>query len=163
VNELKIIVVYDSAYGNTEKIARAIAGSLGAAGEVGVWRAGEMKEPDLKGVGLVVAGSPTQGFRPLPTVQKWLDGIPEDDLKGVKAAAFDTRIGGKEAGGAGKFIARLGGYAATRIASTLKKKGADLVAEPEGFMVNDSKGPLGKGELERAAEWGKKIAEAAMR
>ena len=160
VRELKIIVIYDSAFGNTEKVARAIAGGLAAAGEVKVVRASEMGTGDLSGVNMIVIGSPTQGFRPLATVQDLLDNLPET-LKGTKAAAFDTRIGGKDAKAAGRFVARLGGYAAARIAGSMKKKGLHLIAEPEGFLVNDSKGPLAQGELERAEEWGRKIAESA--
>ncbi len=160
VRALKIILVYDTAYGNTEKIARAIAGGMASAGEVRLIRADKAQANELKEADLIIIGSPTQGFRPLALVQKLLEEIPANSLKGIKAAAFDTRIAGEEAKGAGRLIAKIGGYAAPRIASALKKKGLDLIAEPEGFNVNDTKGPLGQGELERAAEWGKKIAES---
>jgi len=39
----------------------------------------------------------------------------------------------------------------------LKGKGGYLTAQPDGFIVEDSEGPLKKGELERAASWAKKI------
>ena len=48
---------------------------------------------------------------------------------------------------------RVLGYAAGRIANRLERKGGHLAAEPEGFIVEDSEGPLKKGELERAAIW----------
>ncbi|MDD5700495.1 MAG: flavodoxin domain-containing protein [Dehalococcoidales bacterium] len=158
VRALKIILVYDTAYGNTEKIARAVADGMASTGEVRLVRADKIQVNELKGADLIMIGSPTQGFRPLAPVQKLLEDIPVNSLKGIKAAAFDTRIAGEEAKGAGRFIARIGGYAASRIAGALKRKGLDLIAEPEGFNVNDTKGPLGQGELERAAEWGKKVA-----
>ena len=50
------------------------------------------------------------------------------------------------------------GYAAKPIADRLEKKGGQLAVPPEGFYVTDTEGPLVEGELERAAEWARKIA-----
>jgi flavodoxin I len=50
-------------------------------------------------------------------------------------------------------------YAAGKIADSLKKKGATLMASPEGFFVKGKEGPLKEGELERAAGWAKGILE----
>jgi hypothetical protein len=50
-----------------------------------------------------------------------------------------------------------GGYAANTIASTLKKKGGQLLVPPEGFLVTGEQGPLKEGELERAARWAGQI------
>lgn len=52
---------------------------------------------------------------------------------------------------------KVGGYAAGRIAETLKKKGGNLVMPPEGFFVKGKEGPLKEGELERTANWGEVI------
>jgi flavodoxin len=156
---MKIIIIYDSAFGNTEKIARAIFDGFDSQEERELFRVNDISSQQLKDANLIIVGSPTQGFRPLPSIQKFLETIPEDLFKNINVAAFDTRIGGKEAGKTGKFVARLGGYAATRIASTLTKKGGKLIVTPEGFNVNDSKGPLGQGEFERASSWAKEILE----
>ncbi len=56
-------------------------------------------------------------------------------------------------------LLRVFGYAAGRITNSLKSKGGHLAAEPEGFIVEDSEGPLKQGELERAAIWAKGIVE----
>jgi hypothetical protein len=56
-----------------------------------------------------------------------------------------------------RFIVNTGGYAASTIAKALKKKGANLIAAPEGFLVTGEQGPLKDGELDRAAEWAKQI------
>jgi hypothetical protein len=45
--------------------------------------------------------------------------------------------------------------AAERIAKALAKKGGRLVAELEGFIVEQKEGPLKQGELERASNWAK--------
>jgi len=56
---MKTLIVYDSAYGNTEKVARAIGDAV--MGEVEVLRVGEVNSSELKIYDLLIFGSPTQG------------------------------------------------------------------------------------------------------
>jgi flavodoxin I len=142
---MRALVVYDSFYGNTEEIAKAIGEAI-TGGEVSVLRAGEVGPPEMENISLLVVGAPTQGGRATPAIRDFLNRISKGEINGVDAAAFDTRVTSK--------VAKIFGYAAGKIASNLKKKGANLVAEPEGFFVEGTKGPLTEGELERAAAWG---------
>ena len=103
---------------------------------------------------LLVVGAPTRAFRPSDAIKAFLKELPNDSLKDVKVAAFDTRIDPKDIGNPIlKFMANTFGYAAEPIAKGLVKKGGVLVGEPMGFVVLDSEGPLREGELERAADW----------
>jgi flavodoxin len=145
---MKALVIYDSQYGNTEKIAKAIGGAIGA--DVKVARFGEVKAAELGSYDLLIVGSPTQGGRYTMSMKDFLDAIPSDALKNVRVASFDTRLKTK--------LAKVFGYAATRIADTLKIKGGNLLAPAEGFLVKGVKGPIIEGELERAAAWAKDIA-----
>jgi flavodoxin I len=147
---MKALIVYDSVYGNTEKIARAIAEFITPPYEVKVLRMGEADPSELESTDLLIVGSPTHGGRPTPAVQDLLNKVPK--LQGINVAAFDTRIPTKLVG--------VFGYAAGRIANNLKKKGGNLIASPVGFFVTGSKGPLKEGELERAADWAKGILES---
>ena len=54
-------------------------------------RVGDVKPGQFAGLKLLVIGSPTQRFRPTAAISNLLKGIPENSLKGVKVAAFDTR------------------------------------------------------------------------
>ncbi|HEX9896370.1 MAG TPA: flavodoxin family protein [Dehalococcoidales bacterium] len=146
---MKVLIVYDSLYGNTEKIAKAIGSAI--VGEVKVLPVSEANPAELKSLDLFIVGSPTQGGMATKAMQAFLNKLPEVSLKGINVAAFDTRM-------TTKFV-RIFGYAAKRIASSLKAKGGNLVVPPEGFFVTGSKGPLKVGELERAANWAKGIAE----
>lgn len=146
---MKALIVYDSTYGNTEKIAKAIGAAL--TGEVKVLRAGEGNPAELNAFDLLVIGSPTYGGRPMPSVAELLNKIPESAIKGKNIAAFDTRIPTK--------LAKIFGYAADRIAKNLKEKGGNLVVPGEGFFVNGKEGPLKEGELERAASWAKELSK----
>ena len=81
VIQMSALVMYDSVFGNTEKIARAIADALGPHGSVEMLRAGEITPARLTGLDLLVVGSPTRGFRPTEAVANTLKGLrgrPQD-------------------------------------------------------------------------------------
>ena len=156
---MRALIVYDSFYGNTEEIARTIAGALESSFEVKVVRPVEVNLSELCSIDLLFVGSPTRGFRPSELVQAFIDSIPGDTLKGIDVAAFDTRIPGSEVGKGLRLLMKMGGYAAPRIAKVLEKKGGNLVVPPEGFFVKDKEDPLQEGELERAASWARRIAK----
>ena len=155
---MKAIVIYDSIFGNTEQIAQAIGNTLGSQDEVGLFRVGNIRPEQLKGSELILVGSPTRGFRPTKPITVFLDRIPVDGIKGVKVAAFDTRISLDDINSPVlRFFVRIFGYAAKPIADRLKKKGGELAVPPEGFYVKASEGPLKEGELDRAANWARQI------
>lgn len=145
---MRALVVYDSVYGNTEEIAKAIGGAI--TGEVEVLRAGKVGPSKLETITLLVVGAPTQRGRVTPAIRDFLDRVSKPEVRGMNVATFDTRFSTKLVG--------IFGYAAGKIASNLKKKGANLIVDPEGFFVEGTKGPLKEGELERAAAWGKGLA-----
>lgn len=157
---MKALVIYDSLYGNTEKIAQAIGGPLGSQAEVGILRVSDVKPEHLAGLALLIVGSPTQRFRPTAGITSFLKSIPKDGLKGIKVAAFDTRLTEAEVEKVRilAFFVRIYGYAAKPISNWLKKKGGELIAPPEGFYVVGMEGPLAEGELERAVDWARQIA-----
>jgi flavodoxin I len=158
---MKTMIVYDSFYGNTEKIARAIGAALGAPEEVAVLRAGEVQGERLSGLELLVVGSPTRGFRPTAAVTDLLKRVAPGALNGVRVAAFDTRIALEDIRSTLlRFFVKTGGYAARPIARRLEKSGGTLMAPPEGFLVEGSEGPLKENELARAGEWARGIAAA---
>jgi flavodoxin len=156
------MVVYDSAYGNTEQVAQAIGAALGTPGEVEILRVGEVSPQQLAGVTLLIVGSPTQRFTATGATTAFLKSIPEDGLQGVRVAAFDTRFTERDIGKVRilAFLVRIFGYAAQPIGDRLVKKGGELAVPPEGFYVGNTKGPLLEGELERAAEWAQEILAA---
>lgn len=147
---MKVLLVFDSVEGNTEKIARAIAAALAPA-VVKTVRPGEAGSSDFKSFDLVVVGAPTMGGRPSPPMQAYLSGIPTDALKGIDVAAFDTRLK--------TWWVKIFGFAAEKIARSLSGQGGKLLAPAAGFFVLGSKGPLKEGELERAGDWIKGLVQ----
>ncbi len=160
---MNVLVLFDTQFGNTEKIARAIGGAFPSTASVRVQNATPKGSLVLEHVDLLIVGGPTQRQRMTAGLKEILETIPRRSLKGVEAAAFDTRY---------RMSALLTGSAAARIARLLKKAGAHLTVPPESFFMARDEPPqsqkrrhelehLEPGEVERAADWARRLAEAA--
>lgn len=159
---MKILVIFESEFGNTQKVAEAIGAALDKAE---VRHVDAVNPADLMAFDYIVVGGPTQKQNFTEGMGKFLESIPKNGLKDVKFAAFDTRISIDDVQSrAERFAARLflHRYAAKPIASNLKEKGGVEILEPEGFYVMDTEGPLKDGELERATAWAQKITHKVM-
>ncbi len=155
---MQALVIYDSVFGNTEKIAQSIASGLRTAHETQCLRAGSVSVAQILAADILVVGSPTRSFRATPATHSVLEAIPSAALQGKKVAAFDTRL--LMSGVKGLLFRKIidkGGYAAPLIACELQGKAGTLALPAEGFFVKGEEGPLVSGELERAVDWGKKL------
>ncbi len=166
---MKAIVVYESHWGNTAAIARAIAEGIGP--EAHALSTAEATDAVMAGADLIVAGAPLLGFslptdsmlkgmatntgkdpRPpdlsQPSMRAWLETLP----KGVgRAGSFETRIWWSP------------GSAAKTILAKLEATGYRPAAKAQRFVVQGKYGPLRDGELERAKAWGAELAQAMTR
>jgi len=134
------LVVFDSNSGNTQLIAEAVAEAIGphtpTASVTGIG-------PDsLTDVDLLVVGCPIIGWRPSPRMQEFLNRLGHGSMRGIHAAAFDTRV-----------RLPIHGDAAGRVSRALEAAGAHIAAKPAGFIVEGKTGPLAAGELDRARQW----------
>ena len=161
---MKTIVVYESLWGNTATIARAIAEGFGP--EARVFSTAEATREVLSGADLIVAGSPLFAFQ-LPTekiretirskaatfptppnlshpsLRSWLETVPPG--KG-RCAAFETRIWWSPGGAIGT------------IQKALQAVGYEPLMRGKRFRVVGMHGPLKAGEMDRAREWGERLA-----
>lgn len=160
---MNILLVYDSVFGNTEKITHAIRDSMVFQENVRTLRVSDINPDRLTGLDLLIVGSPTRAFRPTKEITAFLNRIPANGLKGVKVAAFDTRLSAADNRSfLFRILAKRFGYAAEPIADRLVKKGGKLIVPPEWFIVKDSEGPLKSGEIEHAAEWARSVIEVSL-
>lgn len=155
---MQTLIVYDTFFGNTEEIAYSIGTVLFTRKLAEIYKVGDIRNDQIKGIELLVVGSPTRGFLPTKAILEFINGFTPNSLDGVKVVAFDTRtLMNDKVPGILKLFARLFGYAAEKIAARLEKKGGKLILPPEGFMVEGSEGPLVANELKRAEKWGRQI------
>lgn len=167
----RALVVYESMWGNTSQVAEAIAHGL--SGSMAVDLAEVHVAPKLPGaeVDLVVAGGPTHAFsmtrentradavrqgasRPPFDLglREWLEALPSGHHEQV-IATFDTRV---------DKVRHLPGSAAKGAAKVARRHGFHEAAHHESFYVQDTQGPLLAGELDRAAAWGRRLAQSAV-
>lgn len=145
---MKALVVYDSTFGNTENIAKAVAAGIGNGTPAIHVKAVEAK--DLDAVGLLVIGSPVISGRTSRPIQDYLKSLTEQTAARLNVASFDTRLPSA--------FATMFGNAATRTVKQLAALGSRVIAKPEGFIVQGQKGPLVDGEIDRAARWGSDLS-----
>jgi flavodoxin len=146
------LVIYYSQFGNTKKVAEAIAEVLRQAGTARTISVEKLTAADLEGVDLVVMGSPTHSMNLPEAVRPVFDELPKRALRGAAVVAFDTsyKISG--------FLARM--TAAKRLDRNLRKLGGKRLMAPETFFVKKEEGyPLYDGEIERARRWAQEIVE----
>lgn len=148
---MNALIVYFSKFGNTQKIAEAIAERLRSEGSVRVMRMDQLTTSDFNEIGLVVMGSPTHRMNLPEAVRPVFETLPRRILRGTPVAAFDTSY--KMSGWLARFTA------APRLARKLRKLGGKRIVPPETFHVVEKEGPLYEGEIERAKAWANSIIE----
>jgi hypothetical protein len=173
-DHMKAIVVYESYWGNTASVARAVAAGLGEGARA--MSTSEAAGEALAGIDLIVAGSPIIAFslpsektrndmlaKPdkkapsppdlsHPSIRTWLVALPHAAVSGggkvVRAAAFETGFKLSPGGSAGKIL------------KMLREKGYLPAAKKQRFLVKTGYGPMKEGELDRARAWGAELAKS---
>ncbi len=157
---MRIMVIYDSAYGNTEEIAKAVAEGLKDKGEVSVFKVDNVRPGDIKDIDLLIVGSPTRVFSPTRAIVDFIRAIPEGALEGTRIATFDTRFSFRDVRSRLMYnLMIMFGYAARPLTRKLVRKGGECIIKPEGFYVEGYRGPLKDDEVERASRWAEQIGE----
>jgi flavodoxin len=147
---MNTLVIYDSQFGNTERIAQAIASMLSEFGQARAIRVDPTHPVDFQGVDLLILGCPTQGWKPTPAMQTFLGNVSPKSLRGLAVACFDTRFDKPR---------WMTGSAARVMDKKLRAMGVLPALPPESFFVAGTEGPLASGELERAAKWARMLRE----
>jgi len=167
---MKILIVHESLFGNTKRVAEAIAEGLRRGSPPGDGRSvlvvdtdgAPSKVPD--DVSLLLVGGPTHAFSmtrpgtredavskgapssPRLGVREWIDAaMPRADLPVI---TFDTRV----------HVRMMPGSAAASAAKSLRHHGFRNADRGETFWVEGTEGPLTEGELDRAVAWGESLA-----
>lgn len=155
---MRVLIVYDSVFGNTEKIAQAMATGVSSPHSVQLVRVGEFTSELLDSADICVVGSPTRAFKPTQDITTWYNTRSTDAFHNMKCAAFDTRVSPEDIKSPLlRCMVKTFGYASKHIHKALLRRGGGFSAPPEGFFVQDKEGPLKAGEEERASLWMKEL------
>ena len=146
----KAVIVYESKYGNTRRVAEAIAkGMREVSGTEAALR--ELKEVDikeLKDFDAIVVGSPNHIGTATQSVRKFIGEMGKLGLEGKVVAVFDTYMGGDFK------------KAVKKMEKAIKEKvgGVKLPVPGLSIRVDKMKGPVTEGEMPGAREFGEKVA-----
>ncbi|HEX6542798.1 MAG TPA: flavodoxin domain-containing protein [Ktedonobacterales bacterium] len=150
------MVIYATRYGNTGRIAEAIAEGLRPHGDVSLLPMDEVSAIPSNGIDLMVVGGPTEGHGMTDPVARFFDHLDINAMHGKAIVAFDTRF---------RWPRWLSGSAGAAITRRLRRMGAHVVAPPESFFVAGGiNSPvtdeplLEPGETERATSWAATLA-----
>lgn len=148
---MKTLIVYDSYYGNTKKMAEEL--KKGIEGEVVVLNASDAIKENIKEVDYLIIGSPTRAFSATSNIKKFIKNNKKTNFDKMKIAVFDTRMNVDEAPKILKFLASKFGFATNKMEKWLLKAGGKIAIKSEGFFVTEIQGPLKEGEIDRAKTW----------
>jgi hypothetical protein len=168
---IRALVAYESMFGNTERVAKAVAAGLGLESvETVVFDVSGPSPVDVRDIDLLVVGAPTHAFSlsrastrteavsqggresaEASGMREWIETLPHDWTAPL-AAAFDTRA---------TKVRYLPASASRRAAHLLAKHGCRMVTSPAGFLVEGVPGPLESREVEHAIAWARQVAVAA--
>ena len=154
--ETKGLVVYDTSYGNTKKIAETIAQTLEESGiRVDLFHVKDVKRLSAKDYGFFVLGSPTRFGTMSFAMRGFLGKVKGEEWMNRPFTAFDTenpeniehaRLENKE------------WSAAEKIAARLKEKRMNQLMPVLKASVLGQKGPLVEGEIERTRGYAWELA-----
>lgn len=147
----KALVVYDSVYGNTEKVARALAKGLEDAGvDVECVRVDAAKFDEFGAYDLLVVGGPVHAWSASKPIKAFLERLKSvEGLRGKKAFALDTKMS----------RSRLAGSAGGKIEGKLKSLGLTIVKPHASAVVKGRDGPLEEGAEETFKQLGAELAK----
>ncbi|MEM3577541.1 MAG: flavodoxin domain-containing protein [Candidatus Bathyarchaeia archaeon] len=147
---VKVLVIYESKYGNTRRVAETIVEGMKEVGGI-EYSIKELKEVDLGKVAdydAVLIGSPNHIGGPTRGIKGFIDKLGGLQLKGKLFAVFDTYMGNDFEKAVKKMEKRI-----SEKAPELKQIASGLSIKVQGI-----KGPIVENELSKCKEFGKGIA-----
>jgi len=147
---MKVLVAFDTKYGNTETVAKTIVEGIKSAEGIEVTLS-NMKKVDFKkldGYDAILMGCPTHFGGPTRGAKKFIDKLGKLELKGKKIAVFDTYIKEDFEKSVKKMEERI----------SERSPGLQLLLPGLSIQVEDMKGPILEEELPKCREFGKRVA-----
>jgi len=146
----KVIVVYESKYGNTKQVAETIIEGINEIQRIEtVLKEPKHMEPtEVLDYDVILIGSPNHFGGPTRGIKKFIDKLGKLPLKEKMFAVFDTYIKGDFEKAVKKMEKRI----------NEKVLGLKQIAPGLSIKVQGMKGPILEEELPKCKDFGKKIA-----
>ena len=136
-------MIFDTRYGNTEKVARALEAGLTKSGiQTNCLGIENLRIGSLNQYDLICVGGPTQYRTASKSMQEFLDALADAKLSGKLAFAFDTRRDSFLAGSAAKYIV-----------GKLRHQGLKIICQNESAIIVSSGPERRKDQFSDKDEW----------
>ena len=151
---MNVLIVYATKYGNTEKVAKLIAEGITSVGsnEVIVKNVKDVKLKEAASYELILFGSPVHFGRHVGAMKKFINKIPNSQLKVNAYAVFDTYILTDFEKGVKSIEQQV-----KEVMPDLTKASPGLSIKVEGTGM--SKGPISSEDLPKCKEYGIKLVK----
>jgi len=151
---VKVLIVYDTKYGNTEKVAKLIAEGITSTdgNEVIVNNVKDVKLKEETSYDLILIGSPNHFGRHIGSIKKFINKLPKSQLKVNAYAVFDTYITVDFEKAVKKMEKQI-----SELMPDLPKASPGLSIKVEG--TGASKGPIVNEDLPKCKEFGIKLVQ----
>lgn len=147
-----VVVIYDSVFGNTEKIAKALAFGISKHDvPVDCFKVDEIDIQNLVEYDLLAIGGPTHMLSLSKHMKEFLETLNTVNLNGKKGFCFDTR-------NHSRFNRFDMNSAAKRIEKKLKRMKVVMIAPRKSAIVEGREGPLDGDMEEMFVQYGEEIA-----
>ncbi len=137
---MNITIVYDTVYKNTQKMARVISDTFMEKDvfDIRCKALDKFTEEDmgfLMGSDCILIGTPTHNWHPSRKIKEFVSFLGKNRVRNKLLAVYDTKL-----------RLAVGGNAAKKISKHLKKLDFALLAPELELFVEDTKGPISKGQ-----------------
>jgi len=151
---MKVLIVYATKYGNTEKVAKLIAEGITSTegNEVIVKNVKDVKLKEEASYDLILIGSPNHFGKHIGSVKKFINKLPKSQLKVNAYAVFDT------------YITADFEKAVKNMEEQISELMPDLTQASPGLSIKvegtgASKGPIVNADLPKCKEFGIKLVQ----
>ncbi len=146
----RAIVLYDTKYGNTERVAEEVSEGIRSAGvDCVLTKIEDIHTLELANFDLVVFGCPNHNQAPLLTMLKYIDRVAVVPMSGKYVAAFDTYTGLNK------------GIALKKLEAHIRDKlrGVSFAASGFSAKVQSRIGPVAEEDIPKAKNFGLDLAK----
>jgi flavodoxin len=146
----KVLVVYESKWGNTKSVAEAIIEGIQKfpGMETSINKRDDVKRDRIDDFDALVIGSPNHMGGATVNMKKFISKLGTLSIEGKCIAFFDTYLGKDYE----KAVKKMEKQAADKL------PGIELITPGLSIRVEGLKGPIAEGELPKCVEFGSKIA-----
>lgn len=153
---MKTLIVYDSFFGNTEKVANKLYETLSKSQKTKLAHVSEAQNLNIEQYELIVVGSPTRYYNPTPSITAF---VRELKTVPVNVAFFDTRLDAEGHWLMGP-MEKIFKFASDTMEVLVRNTKAKQMISSLGVYVTGTEGPIARNAMKDVENWAKLLTKA---